>query len=136
MVKTAEADVVRCAVAGDNPLRTRHKEALEFEKRLTEVATAGFAQRHELVGHFACHTGAVRASEPLCGKSLHFVGAAVAALHGRHDVGHTRADFLGGDLHAKTEFGKVLKEGVGPCGTVAGSICSVRSGRHGTRVDG
>ncbi len=132
MVKTAEADVVCGAVAGDNPLRACHEEALEFKDALAYVASASLAERHELVGYLAGDAGAVAAFKPLGGESLDFFAAVGAGRGLRHKVGKTLAHLFRGNLHAETEFGEVLEERVGPCRTVACGVGRVRSRGHGT----
>ena len=135
VVETAETDVVCCAVTGDDTLRAGDQIALEFEDALADVASAGLAERHELVGDLAGDAGAVAVVEPLLCERLDFVRALVAAESGGHQVGKTVLKLLGGDLHAEAEFGEVLEERVGPCGTVAFGVGGVRCRGHRTRVD-
>ena len=136
MVETAEADIVCSAVAGDNPLAAGYDVVLEFEDAFADVAAACLAQRNDFVVHLIGFAGAVASCEPLGCQSLDFIGAFLAGGGGFHQGGDAFADFFGGYLHAQTEFGEVLEEGVAPCRAVAFGVGGVGGGGHGTGVDG
>ncbi len=110
MVETAEADVVCGTVAGDNPLRAGGDEALELDDGLADIAAAGFAEGHELVGNLTGNACAVGSVEPLLSQSLHLVGALATFEHLLEEVGEAVAKLFGTELHAEAKFSEVLEE--------------------------
>ena len=85
-------------------------EAFELDNFAAGVASAGLAQGHNLVSDFACGSGVVGCIEPLLSKCFDLIGALGAFQSFVHQVGYALTDFLGGDVHAKAEFGEVFEE--------------------------
>ena len=122
MVEAAETYVVSCSVACDNPLAALDDEVLEVEDAFADVAAASFAERHDCFEHFACRNGAFAVFKPFCSLCLDFVAALLACGCTLHEVDEAFLHLFVGDGHTESEFGKVLEQGVAPCGPVAAEV--------------
>jgi len=137
VVEAAESDIVTPAVTAEDPLALLDKAVTEFEELLADVATALLHQRDELVGDFLGLEGVLAVLNPLGEEGLDFVAAAVAGEAFLHNALHAVAHLAGGGGHTEAELGVVLKERVGPGGTVAAAVvAAIRGGRSRAAVDG
>ena len=137
VVETAEADIITPAVTAEDPLALLDEAVAEFEELLADVAAALLHQGDELVGNLLGLEGALAVLDPLGEEGLDFSAAAVAAEAFLHDALHAVAHLAGGGGHTEAELGVVLKERVGPGGTVAAAVvAAVRCGRSRATIDG
>ena len=110
MVQTAETDVVRPAVASEDPSRFFDQVVLHREDLLADVATAGFHHRDQASGDFLGRLGIVHLVEPLLHYAFQLVGTSGIAFDGfLHQHDQSFAQFLDADVNAQAELGVVLE---------------------------
>ena len=139
VVETAVADVVGGTVTTDNPLAALHEEVAQLLDLLGQFVaffSSGVDERHHLVGHLAGDVGVFLVVYPALGELFHFGTRAVAHSDFLQQVGQTGFHLLVGHHHTQTKFAEVLKERVGPSGTLPLLVGGVGRGGDGARVDG
>ena len=129
MVETAVTDIVRSAVATDNPLAALYEIVVEGLELLADVATGvrtGLNHRLQNCCQALCLVSIVLLLYPLLGSSLE-LGWRALVLNGLgEEHGNTLLHLLVAENHTETELAEVLEQRVVEGRTLTLGIGGVR----------
>ena len=135
MIQTAEAYVVACTVAANDPLRAFHEVLLQALHLLVDRVFAMGNGIDNLVAQLAALAAVVHVIEPLLIQGLH-LGSFALAGNGLLDIIlDTCTHLLVGYGHAQAKLAEVFKQRVGPCRTMTLGVGAIGGRRHSCRVD-
>ena len=134
VVNTAVADIECPAVTAEDPVGLLGQELLILEDLKSFRGTVSSQSRYQLVSSRAVGRANLVGVDPFFGSCLDIIAGCLSQSLDFAFQFVTKS--LLAQEHTETEFSGILEQGVGPCGTEASLVQSIRSGRRGVAPDG